>query len=340
MAVALEIIYRKSFDEGKLPEIWKIANVTPIHKKGSKQLASNYRPISLTSIICKIMERLIRNQLVAYMENNNLFTKHQHGFRQGYSCVTQLIEVIDEWTKQLDNHNNIDVIYLDFQKAFDKVPHARLMKKLQGYGIRGKLYNWIENFLKERKQKVVLNGSESKWQQVTSGIPQGSVLGPILFLIYINDLPDVVENTVKLFADDTKLYSTVNNDEDIESLQKDIDSLSRWSKTWLLAFNKSKCKHLHLGASSEPSFRMEDEDISSSNTEKDLGIHIDSKLKFQTHISTQVKKANQKLGLIKRSFSYMDKEMFLTLYKSLVRPHLEYGNNIWSVIYKKGCCFA
>ncbi|KAK3089449.1 hypothetical protein FSP39_003702 [Pinctada imbricata] len=321
--------------EGKLPEEWKSANITPIHKKGAKHDVANYRPISLTSILCKTLEKIIGDELMDYMETNNLFTKHQHGFRSGHSCVTQLIEVIDDWTRELDNQNPVDAIYLDFQKAFDKVPHKRLLHKLKGYGINGSLYSWLEDFLSNRKQRVVLNDVESKWAGVTSGIPQGSVLGPILFLIYINDLPDVVHNIVKLFADDTKLYSVVNNINDQTSLQSDINNLLRWSDTWLLSFNADKCKHLHLGGQTNIRYKMGDKEITSTNHEKDLGVIVDNELKFQLHISTQVKKANQIVGLIKRSFSYIDEEMFLVLFKSLVRPHLEYGSNIWSVIYKK-----
>ena len=158
LAKPITEIFSKSMDEGTLPNDWKKANVTPLHKKGPKHKVSNYRPISLTSILCKTMERIVRDAIMEHMESNNLFTKHQHGFRKGHSCVTQLIEVIEEWTKELDSHNNIDAIYLDFQKAFDTVPHKRLITKLHGYGIRGKLLSWIENFLTDRKQRVILNG--------------------------------------------------------------------------------------------------------------------------------------------------------------------------------------
>ena len=170
LAKPVSIVFRRSLDEGKLPENWKIANVTPIHKKGPKHQVGNYKPISLTSILCKILERIIPDCLVDHMETNNLFTIHQHGFRKGRSCVTQLIEVMEDWTNELDNHNSIDTIYLDFQKAFDTVPHQRLLRKLKGYGISGKVYKWIESFLMGRKQRVVLNGEESSLTPVTSGI--------------------------------------------------------------------------------------------------------------------------------------------------------------------------
>jgi hypothetical protein len=215
------------------------------------------------------------------------------------------------------------------------VPHHRLFTKLKGYGISGNILEWIKNFLSERKQKVVLNGSNSKWTDVTSGIPQGSVLGPILFTIYINDLPDVAQNVAKLFADDTKLYAAVNNTNDEIKLQGDIDRLMQWSKEWLLTFNKSKCKHVHFGQPNNARYQMGGDIITQSTEEKDFGITIDEKLKFQIHINNQTKKVNQRLGMIKRSFTYMDKNMLTTLYKSIVRPHLENGSNIWSVMYKK-----
>ena len=331
----LTTIFQKSMAMGKVPTDWKLANVTPIHKKGPKHISSNYRPISLTSIICKIMERIIRDSIMEHMEQNRLFTDHQHGFRKGRSCITQLIEVIDEWTENLNSQENIDAIYLDFQKAFDTVPHRRLLAKLEGYGIKGSVLRWITSYLTNRQQRVILNGKESQWQTVTSGIPQGSVLGPTLFLIYINDLPDVVENVVKLFADDTKIYSVVNNEHQQLRLQEDLDSLMNWSDTWLLRFNSSKCKHLHMGRETDTSYNIGDTEIERISHEKDLGVIVDQQLKFQHHISLSVKKANRKLGLIRRSFTHMDKDMFLALYKSIVRPHLEYGSTIWSTIYKK-----
>ena len=174
------------------------------------------------------------------MEKHKLFTIHQHGFRKGKSCITQLIEVLDDWTEQLDNKNAIDTIYLDFQKAFETVPLQRLISKLQSYGICGNILGWIKDFLANNKQKVVINGTGSNWLSVTSGIPQGSVLGLIPFTIYINDLPGVVQNIVKLFADDAKLYAVVNEEEQQISLQNDIDSLLKWSDRWLLKFNESK----------------------------------------------------------------------------------------------------
>ena len=339
IAEPLSEVFRKLIEEGVLPQCWKNANITAIFKKGDKSSASNYRPISLTSILVKILEKIIREAIVDHMNTNNFFSRHQHGFRSGLSCVTQLLETIDDWTRILDEKKGIDVIYFDFQKAFDTVPHQRLLAKLHSYGIRGNILKWIKDFLGNRKQRVLLNGQSSNWEDVTSGIPQGSVLGPILFLVYINDLPDVVSNYIKLFADDTKIYSAIDNINSQENLQEDINNMSDWSSTWQLKFNEAKCKHLNLGPPTENSYEIQTNNnlttITTTDKEKDLGVIIDKNLNFKEHIYIQISKANRTLGIIRRTFRNMNREMFLQLYKSLVRPNLEYASNVWFIVFKK-----
>ena len=193
------------------------------------------------------MESLIREDIVQHMNINNLFSTKQHGFMNGRSCVTQLLSTIEWWTEHLDNNEAIDTIYFDFKKAFDTVPHQRLAQKLHKYGISGNICKWIVNFLKDRKQRVLVNGKASEWAEVLSGVPQGSVLGPILFIIYINDLPECVSSCIKLFADDTKLYRVASSTQDCEKVQEDIDALQDWSKQWLLQFHPQKCKVLRVG---------------------------------------------------------------------------------------------
>ena len=225
----LRIIFTKSLEEEKIPDIWKVGHISAIHKSGSRSKAENYRPISLTSVPGKIMERLIRDRIVDHMTENNFFSPEQHGFISGKSCTTQLLEFLEDLTEALDSGKDADVIYLDFQKAFDKVPHKRLLKKLWAYGIQGKIHSWIKEFLSNRIQTVLVDGNSSSKAKVTSGIPQGSVLGPILFLIFINDLPSVIQALKKLFADDTKVYQIVTCMADVTHLQSVVNNSIDWS---------------------------------------------------------------------------------------------------------------
>ena len=304
--------------------------MVPIYKKGDRQDPSNYRPVSLTAVPCKVLESLIRDQLLVHLAEQGLLSDHQHGFRPRRSCSSQLMEVLEAWTGELEHSKPIDVVYLDFRKAFDSIPHSRLLVKLRSYGVSGKLLTWIEAFLTGRKQQVVVEGSHSPWTEVASGVPQGSVLGPLLFLIYVNDLPDVVHCDMKLFADDAKLYSSVTSDGESALLQADLGALASWSATWLMPFNQDKCKVLHIGHANQAfQYEMDGVPLGSTSLEKDLGISIDSELKFREQASSAVAKATKILAVIRRSFALMDKVTLPMLYKSLVRPHLEYGNLIW-----------
>ena len=235
---------------------------------------------------------------------------------------------------------NIYVVYLDYRKAFDSVPHERLLNKIYAYGIRGKLNTWIRNFLLGRTQKVVVEGSVSSLAQVSSGIPQGSVLGSLLFLIYVNDLPDQIKSTVKLFADDTKVYRAIKTEEDRTILQADLQAMMTWSNKWQLPFNTAKCKVMYLGKynlGTTYTFNVGQvqTDLEKVIAESDLGVKFDNKLSFTDHISEITSKANQRIGLIRRNFKYIDKRIFLILYKSLIRPVLEYCNTVWRPLYKK-----
>ena len=216
ISTPLCLLFNRSLEQGILPDDWKSAEVTAIFKKGSKSVTGNYRPVSLTCIACKILEGIIRDVIVAHFNDNGLYSECQHGFRKKRSCVTQLLEVMEDLTSLIDNNQDIDILYLDFRKAFDTVPHERLLLKLAAYGISGALADWIRNFLKDRIQYVRVGSDKSNTSKVLSGIPQGSILGPVLFTIFINDLPDSVLSTCKIFADDTKLYNKVSNSNDIQ----------------------------------------------------------------------------------------------------------------------------
>ena len=266
-----------SLESGKLSDDWKTANVTPIFKKGRKSDPNNYRPVSLTSAVCKLMETVIRDGIVNHVENQNLLSPAQHGFRSHRSCSTQLIEVIHDWANSLDDNTPVDSIYLDYRKAFDSVPFERLLAKLHAYGIRGKIHQWIRNILHNRKQTVVINTKPSDWVPVTSGIPQGSVLGPVLFLIYVNDLPDIVSSTVKLFADDTKIYRPIHYIQDQIIIQQDLNNIYKWSQVWQLPFNVEKCKVLHIGKNNNNQvYSLNSHSLQQVLEEKDLGVTFDS----------------------------------------------------------------
>lgn len=341
LAEPIYIIFENSLRTGELPKEWKTAHISAIFKKGDKKEACNYRPVSLTCIICKLLEKIVRENMVKHMKMHNLFNEKQYGFISGRSTVLQLLAVIDDWTDTLDNGGSIDVAYCDYMKAFDKVSHRRLIHKLSIYGFGETYIKWITNFLSERKQKVIVNGHESTWKDVTSGIPQGSVLGPMLFVIFINDITENLKNDsqVYLYADDTKIYREIASSRDRELLQEDIYSMCEWSDKWLLKFHPDKCKTMTIGRTDGENrgYRLRPDlpPMEISDAEKDIGVVIDNKLAFNKHLAEKVKKANSVLGAIRRSFEYMDISTFKKLYTALVRPHIEYAHAVWSPYKKK-----
>ena len=344
ISLPVAVIFNTSLKTNKLPKEWKKANVTAIYKKGNKSQAGNYRPVSLTSILCKLLENILRDEVIDHMKKISLISDKQFGFIGGRSTMLQLLKVLDIWTQILDQGGEIDVIYCDFMKAFDKVPHKRLLFKIQQYGIDGNILGWIGDFLSNRTQTVMINDSKSSAADVTSGIPQGSVLGPILFVLYINDLPEVVDRDtyIFLFADDTKAFRHIKTPLDSVILQKDIENMVKWSNIWLLKFHPQKCTMMHMGKSQtyEPetnsgqdilhTYLMEGHPLNYSTCEKDLGVHIDNRLSFDKHINQAINKANRVMAIVRKTFDYMDKEIFLNIYKGLIRPHLEYASSVWS----------
>jgi hypothetical protein len=332
LSYPITIIYQTSMRDMELPEEWKQGKISAIFKKGNRKSAKNYRPVSLTSIVCKSLEHIVREHIMKYMAKNKLFSENQYGFMPGRSTTLQLLHVIDKWTEALDEGYHVDTVYMDFMKAFDTVPHRRLIGKLASYGINNPILGWVEAFLSNRVQQVQVNGATSEWMSVTSGIPQGSVLGPVLFIIYINDLPDCVESYAFLFADDTKLFKVIRDENDSGVLQKDLESAITWSNTWLLRFHPDKCIAMTIGkpkgtpAEYKLDMNGKEYKLKPVEEEKDIGVVIDTQLNFETHISQKVNKANSIFGLIRRSYTNLDKVAFIPLYKSLVRSLLEYAN--------------
>ena len=331
ICVALALIFNKSIHESVLPESWKEADIKPLFKKGKRTSPGNYRPISLTSVVCKVMESIIRDKIVDHLMENELLCDEQHGFVPGRSCITQLLCCIEEWSSLLDQGFPIDIIYLDFKKAFDAVPHLRLLRKVHSFGIQGSIYKWLENFLMGRRQRVTIGSDKSNWANVLSGIPQGSVLGPILFVLFINDIPNALQNVSRIFADDTKAYKVVRTIEEQDNLQEDLNSALNWSQAWQMNFNIDKCHALHMGFNSmHYPYRIDGFIIDSVPEEKDLGVIIDNKLNFHRHVMETVKKANNTLGCIRRSIKFRDKNIMLPLYIAHVRSRLEYASVIWN----------
>ena len=339
LALPLSLVFTKSVKEGYLPYQWKRANVCPIFKKGNRSDPANYRPVSLTSIVCKIMERIISESIMEHTKANDLQCPQQHGFTSGKSTVTNLLEATNIWTEALGHQAPVDIIYLDYAKAFDTVPHERLCRQVETFGIRGHVLHWIRSFLTGRVQRVAVNGQYSSWREVTSGVPQGSVLGPLLFTLFVSDIPSIVDNFCSLFADDTKLFTAMydeNYDRYTSSLQTDLNQLQRWTEEMQMRLHPDKCKVMHLGKNNpRTEYTLLKSDgtvhpLSTTAAEKDLGVTIDEELKYSKHIQTQINKANRTIGALKQSYKYMDKTSFLMLYKSLIRPHLEYASPVWS----------
>ena len=226
------MIWQHSMSTGTVPKFYKTSNIAPLHKKGSRAIAGNYRPVSLTSHIIKIYERVLRKQMVVHLEENNLLNSKQHGFRSGKSCLTQLLHHFDDIIEALSNGDDMDAIYLDYAKAFDKVDHQLLIRKLQLYGFHPKIIIWIESFLTNRTQQVVVDGHMSIIALIISGVPQGTVLGPILFLIFINDIAScVLHSTLRCFADDTRICRSISDSHNVTELQSGLDEVTKSSVT-------------------------------------------------------------------------------------------------------------
>ena len=320
-----------------LPDDWKKANVTAVFKKGDRHSAANYRPVSLTSICCKLQEHVITSSIMKHLSKNEILTDGQHGFRPKRSCETQLITLVHEIAANLESGTQTDLIILDFSKAFDKVPHERLLRKLSHYGIRGRTHSWIRELLSNRQQEVMVDGAVSDPAPVVSGVPQGTVLGPILFLIFINDLPSELTCSTRLFADNCIVYSKVRNKSDQERLQRDLDTLSQWEGRWGMEFHPQKCSVLACTRSSKPksyAYTLKGHTLEQQQTTKYLGVDISHQLSWDTHINRITKKASSMLGFVKRNLKIANTQTKANAYFTLIRPHVEYCCSVWNPYQK------
>ena len=339
VSLPLSILYSKSIKSGQLPGDWKKANVVPVFKKGSKGEPINYRPISLTSVVVKVMERIIKERMMKHLSINNLLRPSQHGFMPKKSTTTNLVTYMNYVTKKIDDGLPVDVLYVDFAKAFDKVPHKRLIQKLNRYQFSQELMIWIEAWLADRKQRVQVNGKYSKWLDVTSSVVQGSVLGPLLFILFIDDIDSCLGNysgLISKFADDTKIAKVVKDSASASEMQTVIKNLEIWCKTWEMELNAKKCSIMHFGhGNMKKEYFINGEKLCSPQNQKDLGVTISNSCTPGVQCALAAKKANQVLGQINRSFTCYTHEIMTQIYKVFVRSHLEYAVAAWSPWHQK-----
>ena len=341
VVLPLKIIYANILHTSAYSDMWKVADVTPIFKKEDKQLVKNYRPISLLPICGKIFEKLIFNSIFSYLSSNGLITKNQSGFIPGDSCTNQLLYLVNEIHEAFEDPSSLEVraVFLDISKAFDKVWHEGLIFKLKQNGVSGKLLKFFESYLLNRKQRVALNGSYSNYANIESGVPQGSVLGPLLFLVYINDLESNIISNVKFFADDTMVYSVVHDPHKTASdLNHDLGIINKWAYQWKMSFNPdpnkqateilfySKNKHVD-----HPPLFFNGTPVTRVKEHKHLGLILTPSLSFENHIIDKEKKAKKNVGIIKHLNKFLPLKSLKHMYTALVRSHLDYCDLIYHI---------
>ncbi|HMK58440.1 MAG TPA: reverse transcriptase family protein [Nitrososphaeraceae archaeon] len=338
LILPLIILFNAIIESGHLPSEWKIATVTPIFKKGASSKVSNYRPISLTSTCCKIFELVVKKQLLSFLHVNKIITPAQHGFLQGHSTCTNLLESVNDWSTGLDKSLGTLILYVDFAKAFDCVSVPKLIFKLQLIGITGNLLNVLSSFLSERSQRVRVGTALSEIKSVLSGVPQGSVLGPILFLLFINDLESSLPpcSVSKFFNNDAKSYIRVLNDSSVVEFNVLISCMEKWSHRWQLPLAVDKCSWMFLSnrnnsiINNDLHFSMSGVALSETCEIRDLGVIFDSKLNFSSHIDAVLAKAKQRLYLLTKSFSSCNEHALVLAFKIYIIPLLEYCSPVWS----------
>ena len=274
---------------------------------------------------------------------NELISPNQSGFKQGDSCINQLLSITHDIYQSLDEGYEVPGVFLDISKAFDKVWHKGLLYKLEQNGIKGPLLNILANFLRSRKQRVVLNGQHSSWSDILAGVPQGSILGPLLFLIYINDLADGLQCNPKLFADDTSLFSTVYDiNEATNSLNNDLVKITQWAYQWKMSFNPDISKQAHevifsrkRSIVTHPPLNFNNISVAQTNSQKHLGMQLDRKLNFEEHLSKVESKVNKTIGIIRKLENVLPRSALITIYKSFIRPHLDYGDIIYDKAFNE-----
>ena len=334
LAPSLVRLFNISVTSCQIPAIWKLAHVIPIFKKGDRSRVSNYRPVSLLSVVCKCLERIIFKQVFNFFVDNNITTKWQSGFVPGDSAIQQLVSICHFFAETLDSKKAIRCVFCDISSAFDRVWHRGLLYKLECAGICHPLLPWFENYLSKRSQQVVIQGESSFCQAINAGVPQGSVLGPLLFLVFINDLPENLESHVRLFADDSTLFVTAANSLGAATtLNNDLASINLWAKKWLVKFNPDKTESLFIStnpnAPPQPPIYFDGQIVKEVSANKHLGVTISSNLTWNKHIEDVCTKALRRLDILRFLKYKLSRRSLELIYLSYIRPLLEYGDILY-----------
>ena len=337
IALMLRNIFQHSLDQSEIPDILKLGFICPILKpNSSREKPASWRPVSLTSHIIKTFERVIRRQIVNHLESNNLMNRDQHGSRRGRSCLSQLLEHQDEILRSLEEGHNVDVVYTDFEKAFEKVDHRKLVEKMKSqFGIEGKLGKWLKCFLENRRQQIIIEETKSEKSDVRSGAIQGSVLGPIFFLMFISDITTDIPSSLKVFVDDAKIKEAIEDEEGAEKLQQSLDRLYEWELENKMKFNGSKFQLLRYGNNEEIknntiyfTTNME-EVIDQFSSLRDLGVIMSDSARFDDHIEKVATTVRRKIGWVMRTFYTRRVDILTELWKSLIQCHIDYCSQLY-----------
>ena len=326
LSVPLSHIFRLSMTTASLPLDWKKGVIKPLFKSGDRSFPGNYRPVCMTSILVKVMERFIRVAIDGHLRNSDAFSAAQHGFVTGRSCVTNLLTAREEWGASRDDHLAVHAVFIDFSKAFDRVDHNILLRKLRCSGIVGEVLNWIQAYLADRTWRVRVDGHLSAPRRAVSGVPQGSVLGPRMFTLYVNELPGLLSSRCLMFADDIKIWRTVNSDEDVNLLQEDLNVIEQWATSNRLPVNPDKSSVMRIGHGGlAPHYAMNGTPLQVTDCTRDLGVLIQGNLKTGSQTQSARAKGLRVLWALRRTFTCWSPRVFLKIHKAIVRPVLEYG---------------
>ena len=339
IVLPLKLLFFNILQTGTYPILWKLANVTPVYKKNDKQTVKNYRPISLLPLCGKLFEKIVFNSLYKHLTKNGLLTSNQSGFRPCDSTTNQLLYLVSEIHESFEDPNSLEVraVFLDISKAFDKVWHEGLLFKLRQNGVHGNLLNFFESYLSQRHQRVGLNGHFSEYTTIESGVPQGSVLGPLLFLIYINDLEVGLKSHVKFYADDTMLYSVVRDPFlSAANLNHDLELIRKSAYQWKMIFNPDPTKQAtevlfscKRSKPDHPPLIFNGSPVLRTTEQKHLGLILTPTLSFRRHLYEKIRKAKRNIGIIKHMSKYLPIKSLVQMYKTFVRPHLDYCDVIY-----------